>query len=71
MAIKPVIIITGASWGLGAAIACWLAKTGAGMALIARSGEKLGQSIPESLLFRFRNLVCLLNDTLDPLAVIL
>jgi NAD(P)-dependent dehydrogenase (short-subunit alcohol dehydrogenase family) len=44
MTFRPVIIVTGASRGLGAAIACWLAKTGAGVALIARSGEKLGQT---------------------------
>ncbi len=43
MNIKPVIIVTGASRGLGAAIACWLAKAGAGVTLMARSEEKLGQ----------------------------
>ena len=41
---QPVIIVTGASQGLGAAIACWLAKAGAGVALMARSEEKLGQT---------------------------
>ncbi len=44
MTFRPVIIVTGASRGLGSAIACWLAKTGAGLTLIARSGEKLGQT---------------------------
>jgi NAD(P)-dependent dehydrogenase (short-subunit alcohol dehydrogenase family) len=40
---KPVIIVTGASRGLGAAISCWLGKAGAGVTLIARSEEKLAQ----------------------------
>jgi NAD(P)-dependent dehydrogenase (short-subunit alcohol dehydrogenase family) len=44
MAIKPVIIVTGASRGIGAAIACWLAKAGVAVALIARSEEELGQT---------------------------
>ena len=44
MAYKPAIIVTGASRGLGSAIARWLAKAGAGLALIARSEEKLGQT---------------------------
>lgn len=38
---KRVIIVTGASPGLGAAVACWLGITGAGVTLMARSGEKL------------------------------
>jgi NAD(P)-dependent dehydrogenase (short-subunit alcohol dehydrogenase family) len=38
---KPVIIVTGASRGLGAAVARWLAKVGAAIVLIARSGERL------------------------------
>jgi len=37
----PVVIVTGASRGLGAAIARWLAKAGAAVALVARSEEKL------------------------------
>jgi NAD(P)-dependent dehydrogenase (short-subunit alcohol dehydrogenase family) len=43
MAAKPVVIVTGASRGIGAAVAGWLAKSGAGLALIARSEEKLAQ----------------------------
>jgi len=34
---NPVVIVTGASRGLGAAIACWLAKAGAAVTLISRS----------------------------------
>ena len=40
---KPVVIVTGASRGLGAAVARWLAKAGAGVTLVARSEEKLRQ----------------------------
>jgi NAD(P)-dependent dehydrogenase (short-subunit alcohol dehydrogenase family) len=38
---KPVVIVTGASRGLGAAVTCWLAQVGAAVTLIARSQEKL------------------------------
>ena len=41
MSNKPVVMVTGASRGLGAAVAGWLAKAGAGVTLIARSQEKL------------------------------
>jgi len=41
MSEKPVTIVTGASRGLGAAVARWLAKSGAAVALVARSEEKL------------------------------
>jgi NAD(P)-dependent dehydrogenase (short-subunit alcohol dehydrogenase family) len=44
---KPVIIVTGASRGLGAAISCWLGKAGAAVTLIARSEEKLAQIATE------------------------
>ncbi len=37
----PVVIISGASRGLGAAIARWLAKVGAAVTLFARSGDAL------------------------------
>lgn len=37
----PVVIVTGASRGLGAAVACWLGKAGAAVTLLARSAEKL------------------------------
>jgi NAD(P)-dependent dehydrogenase (short-subunit alcohol dehydrogenase family) len=40
---KSVVIVTGASRGLGAAIACWLGKAGAEVTLIARSEDKLVQ----------------------------
>ena len=38
---NPVVIVTGASRGLGAATACWLAKVGAAVTLISRSGTAL------------------------------
>lgn len=37
----PVVIVTGASRGLGAAVARWLAKAKAAVTLVARSEEKL------------------------------
>ncbi len=42
MSMKPVVIVTGASRGLGAAVARWLAKSAA-VTLMARSEEKLQQ----------------------------
>jgi NAD(P)-dependent dehydrogenase (short-subunit alcohol dehydrogenase family) len=41
MSDHPVILVTGASRGIGAAVARWLAAAGAGVALVARSSEKL------------------------------
>mgnify|MGYP001813622823 FL=1 len=41
MTTTPVVIVTGASRGLGAAVARWLAKAGAAVTLVARSREKL------------------------------
>jgi NAD(P)-dependent dehydrogenase (short-subunit alcohol dehydrogenase family) len=38
---KPVVIVTGASRGVGAFVARWLGKAGAGVALMARSSEAL------------------------------
>lgn len=38
---KPVVIITGASRGIGAAVAHWLAGVGAALTLIARSQKEL------------------------------
>jgi len=40
---NPVVIVTGASRGLGAAVAHWLAKAGAAVTLVARSEENLQQ----------------------------
>lgn len=40
---SPVIIVTGASRGLGAAVAGWLAKAGASLALVARSEGDLNR----------------------------
>jgi NAD(P)-dependent dehydrogenase (short-subunit alcohol dehydrogenase family) len=39
----PVVIVTGASRGIGAYVARWLGKAGAAVALVARSGDKLKQ----------------------------
>jgi short-subunit dehydrogenase len=36
-----VAIVTGASRGLGAAIALWLVKVGAAVTLVARTGDRL------------------------------
>jgi NAD(P)-dependent dehydrogenase (short-subunit alcohol dehydrogenase family) len=38
---RPVVIISGASRGLGASVAGWLAKAGAGVTLLARSNKNL------------------------------
>ena len=38
---NPVVVVSGASRGLGAATACWLAKAGAGVTLMARSADAL------------------------------
>jgi len=40
---SPVVIVTGASRGLGAAVAGWLAKAGAGLSLVARSEGDLNR----------------------------
>ena len=40
----PVAIVTGASRGIGAAVACWLGKVGAAVTLIARSEERLNET---------------------------
>lgn len=41
MADRPVILVTGASRGIGAAVVRWLAAVGAGVAMVARSAAKL------------------------------
>jgi NAD(P)-dependent dehydrogenase (short-subunit alcohol dehydrogenase family) len=43
MSKAPVVIVTGASRGLGAAAARWLANAGAAVTLVARSAEKLAE----------------------------
>ena len=40
----PVVIVTGASRGLGAAVACWLGKIASAVTLIARSEENLNET---------------------------
>jgi NAD(P)-dependent dehydrogenase (short-subunit alcohol dehydrogenase family) len=44
---SPVVIVTGASRGLGAAVAGWLAKAGADLTLVARSEGDLNQVAEE------------------------
>ena len=41
---SKVAIVTGASSGLGAAVACWLAKTGTHVILVARNEDRLKQT---------------------------
>ena len=41
---SPVVIVTGASRGLGAAVACWLGQAGAAVTLIARAEAKLNET---------------------------
>jgi NAD(P)-dependent dehydrogenase (short-subunit alcohol dehydrogenase family) len=55
---KAVVIVTGASRGLGAAIACWLGKARAGVTLVARSEEKLAQIAKEVKRLGGEPLVC-------------
>ena len=43
----PVVILTGASRGLGAAVARWLAKAGTAVTLVARSEEKLMEVVAD------------------------
>ena len=38
---RPIVLVTGASRGIGAAVAHWLAASGAGIAIVARSAQKL------------------------------
>jgi short-subunit dehydrogenase len=54
----PVAIVTGASRGLGAAVACWLGKVGAAVTLIARSEEKLNETGDEVRRLGGEPLVC-------------
>jgi len=54
----PVVIVTGASRGLGAAVACWLGKVGAAVTLIARSEETLNETGDEVRRLGGEPLVC-------------
>jgi NAD(P)-dependent dehydrogenase (short-subunit alcohol dehydrogenase family) len=47
MSDHPAILLTGASRGIGAAVAHWLATVGCGLALVARSAEKLNARAAE------------------------
>jgi len=53
-----VAIVTGASRGLGAAVACWLGKVGAAVTLVARSEEKLNETGDEIRRLGGEPLVC-------------
>ena len=64
---KRIIIITGSSRGLGAAVACWLGKAGAGVTLMARSGEKLRRIAKEVNRLGGESLICM-ADVSDPKA---
>lgn len=55
---SPVVIVTGASRGLGAAVAAWLAKAGAGVALVARSEGDLSRVAEDLGRFGGELLVC-------------
>ena len=55
---SPVVIITGASRGLGAAVAGWLVKVGAGVTLMARSGDDLNQVADGLMRLGGQPLVC-------------
>ena len=54
----PVAIVTGASRGLGAAVAGWLAKAGAGVTLVARSEGDLNRVAEDLLRLGGEPLVC-------------
>jgi len=54
----PVVIVTGASRGLGAAVARWLAVVGAGVTLVARSGGDLDRVAEELERLSGKPLVC-------------
>jgi NAD(P)-dependent dehydrogenase (short-subunit alcohol dehydrogenase family) len=53
-----VAIVTGASRGLGAAVACWLGKVGTTVTLVARSEKKLNQTGDEVRRLGGEPLVC-------------
>jgi NAD(P)-dependent dehydrogenase (short-subunit alcohol dehydrogenase family) len=53
-----VVIVTGASRGLGAAVACWLAKVGAGITLVARSEGDLNRLAEDLVRQGAQPLVC-------------
>ena len=55
---KPVVIVTGASRGLGAAVAGWLASAGAGVTLVARSESDLNRVAEDLVRLGGEPLVC-------------
>ena len=54
----PVVIVTGASRGIGAAVAYWLGKAGAAVTLVARSEENLNETGDEVRRLGGKPLVC-------------
>lgn len=54
----PAVIVTGASRGLGAAVARWLAKAGAGVTLVARSEANLTEVARDLAALGGQSLVC-------------
>ncbi len=57
----PVVIVTGASRGLGAAVARWLATSGAGVTLVARSEAKLTAVANDLARMDAKPLVCAMD----------
>jgi NAD(P)-dependent dehydrogenase (short-subunit alcohol dehydrogenase family) len=55
---RPVVIVTGASRGLGAAVSGWLAKAGAGVTLVARSEGDLNRVAEDLVRLGGEPLVC-------------
>ena len=55
---SPIVIVTGASRGLGAAIVGWLVKAGAGVSLVARSENALIRLADDFKLLGGKTLVC-------------
>ncbi|MGD9324229.1 MAG: SDR family NAD(P)-dependent oxidoreductase, partial [Desulfobacterales bacterium] len=54
----PVVIVTGASRGLGAAVAHWLGKAAATVTLVARSEENLNETADKVRRLGGESLVC-------------
>ena len=54
----PIVIVTGASRGLGVAVARWLAKAGAGVSLVARSAGNLNRVSKDLALLGGQSIVC-------------
>ena len=62
---SKVVIVTGASSGLGAAIACWLGKIGASVVLVARNEDRLKRTSDQIARLGGRSLI-VSTDVGDP-----